>query len=155
MTYPGTDLKFRITTEIPDFQLSEDDFEIVVKDRYGRTVARLAKEDCFHDGQGNWYFTISKARSGWYYAFFTAYRKDSDYGDQTAAYNDSQPLCVVGYCEKHAPVIRDCDEGSHKVHYEQVLDVSVGQDVGQGGSEDVDDDEAGYDAGADSGEDDV
>ncbi len=71
MIYPGTDLKFRITTEIPDFQLSED------------------------------------------------------YDDQRARYNDSQPLCVVGYCHCHAPRLHDCDRGRHKVHYEQVWTVSV------------------------------
>lgn len=125
MIYPGTDLKFRVTTEIPDFQLSEDGFRIVVKDRYGRTVADLSKDDCFYDDQGRFYFTLEKVRTGWYYAFFTAYREDEDYDDQRAAFNDSQPLCVVGYCKKHAPKIHDCDESRHKVHYEQVWVVSV------------------------------
>lgn len=125
MIYPGTDLKFKVTTEIPDFFLTEDNFEIVVKDRYKRVVARLSKDDCMYDDDGNYYFTLSKVRSGWYYAFFTAYREDEDYDDQTAAYTDSQPLCFVGYCEKHAPHLHDCDKGHHKVHYEQVWAVSI------------------------------
>lgn len=125
MIYPGTDIKFRVTTEIPDFQLSEDGFEIVVLDRYKRMVARITKNDCFYDSEGNWYFTLSKVRTGWYYAFFTAQRQDEDYDDQRAQYNDVQPLCVVGYCEKHAPHLHDCDKGHHKVHYEQVWSVSV------------------------------
>lgn len=125
MIYPGTDIKFRITTEIPDFQLSEGNFRVVVKDGYGRVVANLTKNDCFYDDQGQFYFTIEKVRCGWYFAFFTAYREDEDYDDQTAAYTDSQPLCCVGYCEKHAPQIHDCDEGNHKVHYEQVWSVSI------------------------------
>lgn len=125
MIYPGTDLKFRVTTEIPDFQLSEDAFEIVVRDRYKRTVARITRDDCFYDDQGQWYFTLEKVRSGWYYAFFSAFREDEDYGDQRATYNDVQPLCCVGYCEKHAPKMHDCDKGQHKVHYEQVWVVSV------------------------------
>lgn len=125
MNYPGTDLKFRITTEIPDFQLSEDGFMIVVKDRYKRTVASVTKNDCFYDDQGQWYFTLSKVRSGWYYAFFTAQREDDDFDDQRAAFTDSQLLTTVGYCEKHAPKMHDCDEGNHKVHYEQVWTVSI------------------------------
>ena len=125
MIYPGTDLKFRITTEIPDFQLSEDGFEIVVRDKYRRTVARIGKDGCLCDDQGNWYFTLEKVRSGWYYAFFTAQRGDEDYDDQRARYNDSQPLCVVGYCHCHAPRLHDCDRGRHKVHYEQVWTASV------------------------------
>ena len=125
MIYPGTDIKFRITTEIPDFQLSEGNFRVVVKDRYGRVVASLTKNDCFYDDQGQFYFTIEKVRCGWHFAFFTAYREDEDYDDQTAAYTDSQPLCCVGYCEKHAPQIHDCDEDHHKVHYEQVWSVSI------------------------------
>ena len=125
MIYPGTDLKFRVTTEIPDFRLSEDGFGIVVRDRYGRTAARITKNDCFYDDYGNWYFTLEKVRSGWYYAFFTAWREDEDYDGQRAAFRDAQTLCIVGYCEKHAPRIHDCDEGNHKVHYEQVWTVSV------------------------------
>jgi hypothetical protein len=125
MIYPGTDIKFRITTEIPDFQLSEGNFRVVVKDRYGRVVASLTKNDCFYDDQGQFYFTIEKVRCGWHFAFFTAYREDEDYDDLTAAYTDSQPLCCVGYCEKHAPQIHDCDEDHHKVHYEQVWSVSI------------------------------
>ena len=125
MIYPGSDLKFRITTEIPDFQLSEDGFRIVIFDRYSRVLARLEKDDCFYDTEGRFYFTLSKVRSGWYYAFFTALREDDDFDDQMAACKDVQPLCVVGYCEKHAPKIHDCDEGQHKVHYEQVWSVSI------------------------------
>lgn len=125
MIYPGDDLKFRITTEIPDFQLSEDGFEIVVRDKYKRAVARITKNDYFYDDQGQWYFTLGKVRSGWYYAFFNAYRQDDDYDELTAAFNDVQPLCTVGYCERHAPHLRDCDKGKHKVHYEQVWAVSV------------------------------
>ncbi len=125
MIYPGTDLKFRVTTEIPDFHLSEDSFEIVVRDKYKRVVARFTKNDCFYDDQGQFYFTLSKVRSGWYYAFFTAQLEDEDYDDQRAQYNDVQPLCIVGYCEKHAPRLPDCDHGEHKVHYEQVWSVNV------------------------------
>lgn len=125
MIYPGTDLKFRVTTEIPDFQLSEDDFEIVVKDKYRRTVARIGKDDCFYDTEGQFYFTLEKVRSGWYYAFFVAYRADEDYDNLKAMFTDSQPLCVVGYCHRHAPKPHDCDRGGHKVHYEQVWVVSV------------------------------
>lgn len=125
MTYPGTDMKFRITTEIPDFQLSEDGFGIVVRDKYMRVTARIAKDDCFYDDEGRWYFTLPRVRSGWYYAFFTAWREDEDFDDQLARYDDSQPLCTVGYCERHAPRLRDCDEGHHLVHYEQVWSVSI------------------------------
>lgn len=125
MIYPGTDLKFRIETEIPDFQLSEDGFRITVRDKYKRVVAVIAKDDCFYDDQGNWYFTLPKVRSGWYYAFFTAWREDEDFDGQLARYEDSQPLCVVGYCDCHAPHLPDCDRGRHRVHYEQVWTVSV------------------------------
>lgn len=125
MIYPGTDLKFRVTTEIPDFHLSEDAFSIVVKDKYFRTVAAITKNDCFYDDQGNWYFTLSKVRSGWYYAYFTAQREDEDFDDQLAQYKDSQLLCVVGYCKRHAPLIPDCCRCRHKVHYEQVWSVSI------------------------------
>ena len=36
MIYPGQDLKFKIETTFDDFLLTEDDFEIAIKDRYGR-----------------------------------------------------------------------------------------------------------------------
>lgn len=125
MIYPGTDLKFRITTEIPDFQLSEDGFAITVRDKYRRAVARITRNDCFYDSEGRWYFTLGKVRTGWYYAFFAAQRQDEDYDDQRAQYCDVQPLCVVGYCKCHAPKLPDCDRGRHLVRYEQVWTVSV------------------------------
>ena len=125
MIYPGTDIKFRITTEIPDFRLSEDGFRIVVRDKYMRAVADLGRDDCMYDDEGRWYFTLGKVRTGWYYAFFTAQREDEDFDDRRAAFADVQPLCTVGYCEEHAPWIHDCDRGKHKVHYEQVWTVSI------------------------------
>ena len=126
MIYPGTDLKFRITAEIPDFRLSEDGFEITVRDKYMRTVAHITKQDCLRDSQGAWYFTLRKVRSGWYYASFRAYREDEDFDSGRALYSDIQHLCTVGYCDRHAPLFSDCGEGSHKVCYEQVWTASVG-----------------------------
>lgn len=123
MIYPGTDLKFRITATQPDFQLSEDWFEIRIKDQYGRVRYTIGKSDCFWDDQGAWYFVMDDVRKGIYFAFFHGRYEDEDYDDQRRDFTDAQELCRVGYC--------GCKCGckcKHVVQYEQVWTVSVDGD---------------------------
>ena len=115
MIYPGTDLKFRVTCTQPDFQLSEDIFEIRITDRYGRLRQVVARSDCFRDDQGRWYFVMEDVRLGVYYAFFHGRYEDEDYDDQKRDFTDVQELCRVGCCG----CARDCKCG-HVVQYEQV-----------------------------------
>lgn len=123
MIYPGTDLKFRITATQPDFQLSEDWFEIRIKDQYGRVRYTIGKSDCFWDDQGVWYFVMDDVRKGVYFAFFHGRYEDEDYDDQRRDFTDAQELCRVGYCGK--PCGCRC---KHVVQYEQVWTVSVDGD---------------------------
>jgi len=120
MIYPGTDIKFRITATQPDFQLSEDQFQIVIKDHHGRIRQTLAKSDCFWDDKGNWYFVMDNACRGIYYAYFHGRYDDEDYDDQYRDFTDAQELCRVGY--RGTPVPCKC---KHVVQYEQVWTVSV------------------------------
>lgn len=123
MIYPGTDLKFRITATQPDFQLSEDWFEIRIKDQYGRVRYTIGKSDCFWDDQGAWYFVMDDVRKGVYFAFFNGRYEDEDYDDQRRDFTDAQELCRVGYC--------GCKCGckcKHVVQYEQVWSVSIDGD---------------------------
>ena len=120
MIYPGTDLKFHITATQPDFQLSEDWFEIRIKDQYGRLRQTVEKSDCFWDDQGEWYFVMDDVRKGIYYAFFHGRYEDEDYDDQRRDFTDVQELCRVNY---HAMPPR-CHH-RHVVQYEQVWTVSI------------------------------
>lgn len=120
MIYPDTDLKFRITTTQPDFNLSEDNFEIKVEDQYGRVKYHLTKSDCFWDDQGNWYFVMDDVKTGIYFAWFHGRYEDEDYDDQRRDFTDVQELCRVNY---HAMPPR-CRH-RHVVQYEQVWTVSV------------------------------
>ncbi len=120
MIYPGTDLKFRITTTQPDFDLSRDDFEIKIKDRYGRVRYDLTKADCFWDDQGNWYFVMDDVKTGIYFAWFHGRYEDEDYDDQRRDFTDVQELCRVNY---HDMPPR-CHH-RHVVQYEQVWTVSI------------------------------
>lgn len=120
MIYPGTDIKFRITAKHPDFQLSEDFFEIVIIDRHNRIRQTLAKSDCFWDDEGNWYFVMDDARRGIYYAYFHGRYDDEDFDDQYRDFTDAQELCRVGY--RGTPVPCKC---KHVIQYEQVWTVSV------------------------------
>ena len=123
MIYPGTDLKFRITSTQPDFNLSEDTFEIKIKDRYNRVRQVVTKSDCFWDDQGNWYFVMNDVGTGIYFAWFHGRYEDEDYDDQRRDFTDVQELCRVNY---HAgPMHR---HRHHKVHYEQVWTVSIDGD---------------------------
>lgn len=123
MTYPGTDLKFRITATQPDFQLSEDWFEIRIKDQYGRVRWTLKRDDLFWDDQGQWYFVMDDVRKGIYYAFFHGRYEDEDYDDQRRDFYDIQELCRVGYLGGKC-----CCKCKHVVQYEQVWTVSIDGD---------------------------
>ena len=120
MIYPGTDLKFRITTTQPDFNLSENNFEIKVKDQYGRVRQTVRKTDCFWDDQGGWYFVMDNVRTGIYFAWFHGRYEDEDYDDQRRDFTDVQELCRVNY--HAAPRHR---HHKHVVQYEQVWTVSI------------------------------
>lgn len=120
MIYPGTDLKFRITTTQPDFNLSEDNFEIKVKDQYGRVRQTVRKVDCFWDDQGNWYFVMDDVKTGIYFAWFHGRYEDEDYDDQRRDFTDVQELCRVNY---HAAPRHH--HHKHVVQYEQVWTVSI------------------------------
>ena len=53
---PGTDMKFRIAVVKEGFSLAENDFYIVIKNRWGRVVARVQKSDCYIDNEWRWDF---------------------------------------------------------------------------------------------------
>lgn len=126
------DVKYQVTTEWPDFQLTEDPFEIVVKDRFGRIVRNMKKDDLFWDSDGRYYFTLENVRRGIYYAYFKGDYEDDDYDKQRAVVTDYQKLLEVPSC------VRDCHcENSnftpsykycHEVHYQMVFTVSIDGD---------------------------
>ena len=131
MNYAGSDKKFKVTTTQPDFQLTEDDFTIVIKDRYGRIRQTIPKDDCFWDTDGNYYFVIENIKQGVFYAYFMGSYEDDDYDKQRRVFTDVQKLYEVG--------VRDCDCNNaifvtpichceHKVHYEEVFSVSIDGD---------------------------
>lgn len=125
MIYPGTDLKYRITNEIPGFDIDADNFIVQIVDRYGRVRCSVSKDECFQDSENRWYFTIDGLKTGIYYARFKAYLPDEDYDKLFRCFTDEQPLCVIGFCEEHAPHMRDCDKDRHLVHYEQVWTTNI------------------------------
>jgi len=132
MNYPGENKKFRVTTSQPDFQLSEDDFVIVILDQYGRQRQTITKNDCFWDDQGQWYFTIDPIHKGVFYAYFTGAYEDDDFDGQKRIFRDFQELFRVAY--RGCPCkVRESDVSSqckckHVVHYEEVWSVSIDGD---------------------------
>lgn len=130
--YQGMDLKFQVTTEWPDFQLTEDPFEIIVKDRYGRIVRDMKKDDLFWDSDGRYYFTLENVRRGIYYAYFKGDYEDDDYDKQRAVVTDYQKLLEVPSCVRDCPCENSNFTSSykccHKVHYQMVFTVSIDGD---------------------------
>ena len=125
MIYPGQDLKYRITSKLDDFNLSRDNFEIVMKDRYGAIRCTIKKEDCFYDTEGHWYFALESVEVGPYFAFFKAFIDDDDYDKQKAVFIDEQFLFMVSHncCgSKEKKSKCKCD---HKILYERVWSVSI------------------------------
>lgn len=121
---PGTDLKFRVTVTRENFTLDDDLFNVVIKNRWGRVVARLLKSDCYQDSEGRWYFNVENVQEGEHYAVFVGVIDDSDYGKQKRMWHDSQLLfigrdgCITE--SRPTPHGDDCP-----VSYEQIWTVNV------------------------------
>lgn len=120
---PGTDLKFRVTPHIQDFQIAEDPFKIIVKNQAGRVCYVVPREDCFWDDLGRWYFSLEHVQEGLYEAIFEGKLEDGDFDKQRAVVTDRRPLTAVGrYTMPPKP------HGTPRVEYEQVWSVSVDGD---------------------------
>lgn len=121
---PGTDLKFRVTTTKEDFNLARDDFNIVIKNQYGRVTHRILKGDCFYDSEARWYFTVPNIKEGEHFAVFVGAYEDDDFDRQKRIWHDRQPL-FIGTDDCSTADKKHACEG-HLVHYEQVWTVNVG-----------------------------
>ena len=125
MINAGTDLKYRVMTQIPGFNLRRDNFSIIVKNRWEQTKYIVPKEDMMMDDNGNYYLTLSDVQNGVYRAFFTAEKEDTDFDTGIQHIVDKQVIAVVGEC--------DCEEYEHICHtdgayvvYQRVWTVCVG-----------------------------
>lgn len=132
MIYTGTDLKFFVKATIDGFSMTDDDFRIVIKNRWGQTKYTIEKDECFSDSDGNFYFTIESVSTGSYYAYFTAIITDDDYDKQTRNIVDKQLLYTVDSCGCHvAKTDCGCDDdceckvGCLTVSYKQVWTINV------------------------------
>ena len=128
-TYAGEDKKWMVTVDWPDFNPSECYFEIVIKDRYGRVRWHLQREDCFMDKDGRLYFVVENVRPGSYYAFFRGSYEDEDYTKQVRVFADEQWLFSCGVrpcpCDNANFAVPSGCKCQHKVHYEEVFEVSI------------------------------
>lgn len=137
--YPGMDLKIQVTTEFLDFHITDDDFEITIKNRWGQIKQTIKRDDCFWDADGRFYFTMENVKRGTYYAYFKGTYEDDDYDKQKATVTDYQPLVQVPDCgcnksqtSNLQPQTCGC---SHKVHYQIVWTVSIDGDDYLAGSD--------------------
>ena len=113
---PGTDLKFRITPHIQDFQIAEDPFKIIIKNQAGRVCYVVHRNDCFWDDLGRWYFSLEHVQEGLYEAIFEGKLEDEDFDKQRRVEVDRQLLTAVGrYTMPPVP------KPDRRVDYEQVL----------------------------------
>lgn len=128
MIYAGTDLKFKVEIEFENFTISDDDFNIVVKNKWGQTRYTVEKDEMFTDEEGNYYFTLEAVSAGIYYAILTAQINDDDYDKMKRSIVDMQHLCNVstlGACYCHTtPMCNDCN-CEHKVSYEQIWTINL------------------------------
>lgn len=131
--FTGSDLKFRITSMREDLKLSERDFTIVIKNRWGQARHTIKKEDCFFDEDGHFYFTVESVLHGMYFALFTGGYEDEDYHKLYRTITDFQYLCTIigeNNNAKACPGVttlydHTCDEGVHCVKYEQIWTVNI------------------------------
>ena len=122
---PGTDLKFRVTVTKDNFSLDDDPFNIVIKNRWGRVVARVLKSNCYQDSEDRWYFNVENAPEGECFAVFVGGIADTDYGKGQRMWHDRQMLFIgrEGCCAAEGRPMQkpeDCP-----VSYEQVWTVNL------------------------------
>ena len=122
---PGTDMKFRVTVTKENFSQDDDSFNIVIKNRWGRVVARLLKSDCYQDSEGRWYFNVENVQEGEHFAVFVGAIADTDYGKGQRMWHDRQPLFTGSVCCRTTETSPHSCEG-HDVQYEQVWTMNVG-----------------------------
>ena len=120
---PGNDLKFRVTSEIAGFSMGENDFKIVIKNRWWQVLFTIPKDECFQDTEDRWYFTLENVQTSVYFSLFIATLPDDDYDKQTRIRTDLQHLATVGTrCCNTTYHNCSCD---HDVHYEQVWSTNI------------------------------
>lgn len=123
MIYPNSDLKFRITSNLEKIVLSDIDFSITIRNKYGQAKYFIPKDECFQDSEGEYVFTIESVRNGSYFACFSGFVEDSDYDKMTQQNTDIQELYTVGTCGIKDSTY-DCKH-EHIVKYERVIEVDV------------------------------
>ena len=129
MIYDGTDLKFKIIPQSELANLQEQDFHIIVKNKWGQILYGVAKGDCFEDEDGNFYFCLECVKRNVLHAYFKTWVDDDDYEKGSRTFTDQQYLCTVGACEcgksKPSSCQCDCECEHHIVSYMQVWTVNV------------------------------
>lgn len=121
MTYAETDMKFRVRSIWEELSLDDCNFEIVIRNRWGTEAARIEKEDCFQDSEGDWYFTFENPEQGVYKAYFKAAIDDEDFTKTYRVFTDVQEIAHIGVCGCCTEEVEcDCGCMEHKVEYEQV-----------------------------------
>lgn len=120
--YPGTDVKLQVVSHIDDFLLTENDFQIIIKNRWGRVMKKVTKNDCFYDSDGRFYFTFENVPRGEYYAYFEGLIDDDDYDKQKAVATDYQRLIRVPSLPR---CLTPAESRLHKVAYQVVQAVEV------------------------------
>ena len=120
MNYSGQDFKFKIIPHDESLVLDDCEFNIIIRNSFGRVMFRIKKKDCFQDSDGNYYFRLKKVPYGQYEAICIAAIPDNDFLKQTATLVDKQPLMTVDAVS--AQITTDT---SHKVQYEQVFTANL------------------------------
>ena len=125
-------MKFRIIVNDENIDLTEQYFEIGLRNRWGQSlrddegnIIVITSDDCFQDADGNYYFTVENVQNGIIHACFTAWADDDDYIKRQRVYSDVQHLASVGICECGDIVCsgQECRCG-HIVSYMQVWTVN-------------------------------
>ena len=135
MIYSGSDLKFKVEATLDGFSMEDDDFNIVIKNKWGQIKFLVRKDDCFRDDNGGYYFTLEDVSSGTYFAYFTAHVPDDDYlkhirnvVHKKFLYTVNSCGCHIKYDECDCPQDCECHDGL-KVVYKQFWTVNIDGEV--------------------------
>ena len=122
MINAGTDLKYRVETDIAGFSLANNDFTITVSNRWGQVLKIIRKADMLIDSFWNYYFTLDAVPTGIYYARLAAHKEDEDFSDGIQTIVDYRYLVSVGTEES---MIRQSENDGSTVAYIRVWTVNL------------------------------
>ena len=118
----GSEGKYRITFNGPDFHPDVDDFKVVLSWGFRKQSVTIEKSQMEQDYEGKWFFVFDSSEMlGQVMATCTYYMPDGDQGDGIFERTDRQLLCFVTTNPQPKLLCVKANQCGRWVSYERIL----------------------------------